>query len=155
MRLGNGRWVFDNREMEQSQRVPGERSAKERLERLRDPLFELHRLVLEEVRARYERKAGAVSPQQFFRLLLEGPRFAWLRPFSGLLSAIDEVLDKPPEDAGVYQEVMGQAEELFRFTGEETTFTRTYKELIQASTDIAAFHGEVRQLLPKRSSELS
>ena len=141
--------------MEQHGRIPGERRARQTLARLRDPLFELHRLVLEEVRESYEREAGPVSPQQFFRLLLDSPRFDWLRPFSGLLSAIDEVLDKPPEDPAAYDQVLTRTEHLFRFTAEETTFTSTYKELIQSSTEIAACHGELRQLLPNRGAQLS
>ena len=96
-----------------------------------------------------------MSPQQFFRLLIEAPRFAWLRPFSGLLSAIDEVLDNPPDDKGGYEQVLSQAGHLFRFTTEETEFSLVYKELIQTSPDIAGCHGEVRQLLPRPGSELS
>lgn len=142
--------------MEQHRKISAETGARQTLARLRDPLFELHRLVLEEVRARHERDAGPVSPQQFFRLLLDSPQFQWLRPFSGLLSAIDEVLDKPPEDPAVYDEVLTRAEHLFRFTAEdETTFTAAYKDFLQASTEIAACHGEVRQLLPKRGAQLS
>lgn len=130
-------------------------AAREKLEQLRDPLFELHRLILGEVRERYEREAGPVSPQQFFRLLLEAPRFQWLRPFSGLLSAIDEVLDDARATAAGYEAVLGQAGQLFRFTAEETEFSTAYKELIQTSPEIAGCHGEVRQLLPRPGSELS
>lgn len=134
---------------------PGANQKREALARLRDPLFELHRLLLSQVRDNYEEEAGRVSPQAFFNLLLNEPRFQWLRPFSSLLSAIDEALDNPPEDPSRYQEVLDQVEQLFRFSTEETAFSLAYKDLIQASPEIASCHGELRLLLPKRGPEWS
>lgn len=140
-----------------STRAPdkAEAASRETLSRVRDPLFELHRLLLAQVREQHEQQAGPVSPHEFFRLLLNAPGFQWLRPFSALLSALDEVLDKPPEDPAEYHRVLESVENLFRFTGEETDFSRRYKEHIQSSPEIASRHGELRQLLPRRGTQWS
>lgn len=124
-------------------------SAKAQLIQLRDPLFELHRLLLEQARAEYEAEEGKVSAQKFLSLLLTSSQFEWLRPFSAVLTATDEALDDVRATEHTFGEVVKQVAGLFAFTQEETPFSTVYKRMIQESPEIASRHGELRTLLPK------
>ncbi|MEO6164930.1 MAG: hypothetical protein ABIP88_12425 [Candidatus Binatia bacterium] len=61
---------------------------------LHDALLRLHKVLLESERAVYEKSVEPIrSPNHFFQLLTSDPWFAWLRPISQLIVAIDETLD--------------------------------------------------------------
>ena len=61
---------------------------------LRDALLRLHKVLLDSERAVYEKEVGPIhSPNHFFQLLTNDPWFAWLRPISQLIVAIDETMD--------------------------------------------------------------
>ena len=61
---------------------------------LHDALIRLHKVLLESERAVYEKTVEPIrSPNHFFQLLTSDPWFAWLRPISQLIVAIDETLD--------------------------------------------------------------
>jgi hypothetical protein len=61
---------------------------------LRHSLLDLHKALIESERAVYEANVGPIeSPHHFFQLLTNDPWFAWLRPVSQLIVAIDEALD--------------------------------------------------------------
>src|ERR1043165_6643381 len=69
-------------------------AAKKRLGELREGLFSLHKALIASERVGYEEAFGAIgAPANFLRLLLNDPCFAWLRPLSGLMAAVDEALD--------------------------------------------------------------
>ena len=62
---------------------------------LHDALLRLHKVLLESERAVYEKNVEPIrSPNHFFQLLTSDPWFAWLRPISQLIVAIDETLDE-------------------------------------------------------------
>lgn len=64
-----------------------------RLRELRKALLRLHKVLVDVERAAYERAHGRVaSPGEMFRMLIEHPWFAWLRPLSALIVRIDEAL---------------------------------------------------------------
>ncbi len=61
---------------------------------LREALLRLHKVLLDSERVVYEKEIGPInSPNHFFQLLTNDPWFAWLRPISQLIVAIDEALD--------------------------------------------------------------
>jgi hypothetical protein len=61
---------------------------------LRDCLLRLHKTLIDSERVVYEAQVGPIhSPHHFFQLLTNDPWFAWLRPVSQLIVAIDEGLD--------------------------------------------------------------
>src|SRR5436190_22194528 len=61
---------------------------------VREALLRLHKVVLDSERVVYEKEIGPIhSPNHFFQLLTNDPWFAWLRPISQLIVAIDETLD--------------------------------------------------------------
>jgi hypothetical protein len=64
------------------------------LQELRDALLELHKALIDSERAVYEANVGPIqSPHHFFQLITNDPWFAWLRPVSQLIVAMDEALD--------------------------------------------------------------
>lgn len=61
---------------------------------LHGALLKLHKALLDSERLLYEKNVGPIqSPNHFFQLLTGDPYFAWLRPVSQLIVAIDETLD--------------------------------------------------------------
>ena len=61
---------------------------------VREALLRLHKVLLDSERVVYEKEIGPInSPNHFFQLLTNDPWFAWLRPISQLIVAIDETLD--------------------------------------------------------------
>ena len=62
---------------------------------LHSALLKLHKVLLDSERSVYEKNVGPIqSPNHFFQLLTNDPWFAWLRPISQLIVAIDETLDE-------------------------------------------------------------
>jgi hypothetical protein len=59
---------------------------------VRRALLRLHKALIDSERKAYETRAGATSNGQFLQLLLQDPFFVWLRPFSGLIAAMDAAL---------------------------------------------------------------
>jgi hypothetical protein len=65
------------------------------LTELHHALLKLHKALLDSERLAYEKQVGPIrSPQHFYQLLTSDPWFAWLRPISQLIVAIDETLDE-------------------------------------------------------------
>jgi hypothetical protein len=68
-------------------------------------LLDLHRALLAEQRAEYERTRGPiVGGAQLLHLTIHDPAFAWLRVLSALATDLDELLEQPEppsdEEAG-------------------------------------------------------
>jgi hypothetical protein len=77
-----------------SKRKPRDAVVRQRLQELRDALLDLHKTLIDSERAVYETKFGPIqSPHHFFQLVSSDPWFAWLRPVSQLIVAMDEALD--------------------------------------------------------------
>ena len=76
------------------QREPQDATARQPLQELRDALLDLHKTLIDSERAVYETNVGPIqSPHHFFQLVSSDPWFAWLRPVSQLIVAMDEALD--------------------------------------------------------------
>src|SRR5215813_837531 len=72
----------------------GDTVVRQPLQELRDALLDLHKALIDSERAVYETKVGPIkSPHHFFQLVSSDPWFAWLRPISQLIVAMDEALD--------------------------------------------------------------
>jgi hypothetical protein len=76
------------------QRNPQDSALRQPLLDLRHCLLDLHKTLIDSERAVYEANVGPIeSPHHFFQLLTNDAWFAWLRPVSQLIVAIDEALD--------------------------------------------------------------
>jgi hypothetical protein len=77
-----------------SQEPKQDAAVRQPLLEFRDSLLRLHKTLIDSERLVYEAKVGPIhSPHHFFQLLTNDPWFAWLRPVSQLIVAIDEGLD--------------------------------------------------------------
>ena len=79
---------------ETRQSDPEQEAVRQPLQELHSALLKLHKALLDSEKIVYERNVGPIqSLNHFFQLLTNDPYFAWLRPISQLIVAIDETLD--------------------------------------------------------------
>jgi hypothetical protein len=125
-----------------------DQTAKQRLGELREGLFSLHRALIASERVGYEEAFGAIgAPANFLRLLLHDPWFAWLRPLSGLMAAVDEAIDsKEPLTRRRTEELLQTARELLRPDEEGEGFGRHYFIAMQRDPDVLLAHAAVTKL---------
>src|SRR5436190_15768456 len=119
-----------------------DQSAKHRLGELREGLFSLHKALIASERVGYEEAFGAIgAPANFLRLLLNDPWFAWLRPLSGLMAAMDEAMDgKEPLTGRRAVELLNEARDLLRPDEEGEGFGRHYFIAMQRDPDVLLAH---------------
>lgn len=120
-----------------------------RLAAIRHAMMHLHRALLESERVRYERLNGRVgSNADFLQLALHDPWFAWLRPMSALIVAMDERMD-PDAEPGVPapESLMEQARELMRADEEGGDFPSHYHDALQRDPAVVMAHASVQRLL--------
>lgn len=125
-----------------------EEGAKKRLRELREGLFSLHKALIASERVGYEEAFGAIgAPSNFLKLLLNDPWFAWLRPLSGLMAAVDEAMDgKEPLTSARARELIEQAFELLKPNEEGEGFGRHYFIAMQRDPDVLLAHAAVAKL---------
>ena len=114
------------------------------LAELREALLRLHKALMESERAGYEKTFGRIeSPFQFLQLLTTDPWFAWLRPLSQLIAAMDETLDaKEPLTAAGVTALAGRTKSLLVATLDGEGFSRHYDEALQRDPDVLFAHAE-------------
>jgi hypothetical protein len=131
-------------------RKPRDSAIRQPLLEFRHALLELHKTLIDSERAVYEADIGPVeSPHHFFQLLTSDPWFAWLRPISQLIVAIDEVLDAPEPLTNDNIEAVIQ-ESVFllvpaRMKGE---FGVRYLAALQRDPAVVLAHAKVTKRLP-------
>ena len=68
--------------------------ARTRLTQLASALRHFHSALLDHTRSDYEFREGRIDgPFALYSLVMNHPSFQWLRPLSGLMATLDEVLD--------------------------------------------------------------
>jgi hypothetical protein len=84
---------------------------RQRVTAVREALLRLHKALLESERASYEKVLGKIgSPYQFLQLAATDPWFAWLRPLTRIIVALDELLEaKEPLTAAGAEALAGRA----------------------------------------------
>jgi len=127
---------------------------RQRLTELREALLRLHKALMESERAGYEQTFGKIaSPYQFLHLLTTDPWFAWLRPVSQLIAAMDEMLDaKEPLTVAGVDALVGRAKTLLvPMTGGEG-FSQHYDEALQRDPDVVFAHAAAARLMRAQAS---
>lgn len=75
-------------------------TAADRLVAVRHLLAQLHQTLLEAERRDLERERGRIPSAEYLGLLLNDPRFAWLRPMGRMVARIDEAVVEFNADGG-------------------------------------------------------
>jgi hypothetical protein len=114
------------------------------LAELREALLRLHKALMESERAGYEKIFGRVaSPLQFLQLLTSDAWFAWLRPVSQLVAAMDEMLDgKEALTAAGAEALVRRAKVLLVASPGDDGFSGHYDEALQRDPDVVFAHAE-------------
>ena len=115
------------------------------LQELHDALLHLHKVLLDSERVVYESNVGPIhSPNHFFQLLTGDPWFAWLRPISQLIVAIDESLDeKEPLTRANVDALMSQSVFLLIPAESEGEFGARYVAALQRDPRVVLAHAQV------------
>lgn len=115
------------------------------LAELRERLLRLHKVLMESERAGYERIFGRIaSPLQFLQLLTGDAWFAWLRPVSQLVIAMDEMLDgKAALTAADADGLAARARSLLVAVAGDDGFSGHYDEALQRDPDVVFAHAQV------------
>jgi len=109
-------------------------------------LREVHRTLVQAVRASYEREFGpAGGPGQMLRLLTEHPYFAWLHPMSELIVDLDSLLTQELLPQGTVAGVRQEIDRLTQAGG--SPFWEKYAPLLQADADVVMAHGRLRRAI--------
>jgi hypothetical protein len=124
-------------------------SPRETLEALRAPILELHRVLLDVERRRYEATYGRVSANELLGLALRHDAFRWLHAFSDLIVQLDELLaqDEEPTWTGT-GDVVQQVRALLHPNAEGSDFEQRYDRAVQQNPEVLLAHRSVRQALP-------
>jgi hypothetical protein len=111
----------------------------------RDSLLRLHKALIDSERIVYEAKVGPIrSPHHFFHLLTNDPWFAWLRPVSQLIAAIDEGLDgDEPLTSESVDALMNHAVFLLIPAESEGDFADHYLAALQRDPKVVLAHAKV------------
>ena len=112
-----------------------------------DSLRALHKQLMNEARSDFERERGPVpSAAAFLGLLMGDPFFAWLRPLSGAMAELDELLDAEAPGPHHARLVRVRFEALVTEEG-EGDFPARYREFLQRSSEVVVAHAMVRLAL--------
>ena len=115
------------------------------MQELHDALLHLHKVLLDSERAVYEATVGRIhSPNHFLQLLTGDPWFAWLRPISQLIVAIDATLDaKEGLTIASIDAVMSQSVFLLLPAENGGEFGERYVAALQRDPRVVLAHAQV------------
>ncbi|HSP15723.1 MAG TPA: hypothetical protein VLV78_13325 [Thermoanaerobaculia bacterium] len=121
------------------------RAALRELSRL---LIPLHRALIDVAKEDYAFAFGpAPQPTQLVRLLNEDPFFEWLKPMTGLIVDIDELVRRDFEAADA-AEIADRVEGLVGATP-DPRFAARYVPALQRSVEVAIAHAAVRNAVAR------
>lgn len=114
-------------------------------------LLQIHKVLIEHERKRYERTHAPLGGAgELLQLLLTDPFFAWLRTMSELIVSIDEWLSSDePIDAAVGEALLAKTRDLLSPSDSGDPFQREYARALQESPEVAMTHGAIKLSLRK------
>lgn len=121
----------------------------EQLSTLRSKLIVLHKALIDSERVEYEKSFGPLeSPQQFLKVLINDPWFAWLQPFSRMVVTIDEMLEsKEAIPAQELRDLLVRARALLEVSEVSDDSRRSYFEALQREPDVILAHAAVMKIV--------
>ena len=116
--------------------------------------LQLHRELIATTRRTYEEAHGPVAnPYALFALVTDDPAFAWLRPMSGLLVKISDLLDQPvilPDEAGAIRAEMAAL--VSPSEGTDPSFYDQLRADRQLDPGLVTSHAHIREVLGRLPS---
>lgn len=132
------------------ERNPQDSALRQPLLDLRHSLLDLHKTLIESERAVYEANVGSIeSPHHFFQLLTNDAWFAWLRPVSQLIVAIDEALDaQEPLTSDHIDALINESVFLLIPAKSGGEFGERYMAALQRDPQVVLAHAQVAKRIP-------
>lgn len=124
------------------------------LRELRSALLHLHKTLLDWQRAEYELDHGPMAPTQLLQIIFDDAAFAWLRPMSGLIVAIDEALAAKPPESPSAAPLVAQARELAT-PAAGTKYAERYQAALQELPDAVLAHRDLVRALKLQNPPFS
>lgn len=123
------------------------------LQELRDALLHLHKTLIDSERSVYESSVGPIqSPHHFLQLLSSDPWFAWLRPVSQLIVAMDEALDaQEPLTSDIVDALMSESVFLLIPAKTRGEFGERYMAALQRDPHVVLAHAQVAKRVGSRN----
>jgi hypothetical protein len=137
------------------QSTPEQEAMRKSLLELHSALLKLHKALLDSEKIVYEKNVGPIpSPNHFFQLLTTDPYFAWLRPISQLIVAIDETLDdEEPLTTADVDVVMNQSVFLLVPAKSGGEFGERYVAALQRDPRVVLTHAQVAKRIGSRQPQ--
>lgn len=131
---------------------PEQETIRKPLLELHSALVKLHKALLDSEKIEYEKNVAPIrSPNHFFQLLTSDPYFAWLRPISQLIVAIDETLDeKEPLTNDSVDSLMRQSVFLLVPAQGTGDFPERYVAALQRDPRVILAHAQVAKRIGSR-----
>jgi hypothetical protein len=135
--------------------TPEQEDIRKPLTELHGALLKLHKALIDSEKIVYERNIGPIqSPNHFFQLLTTDPYFAWLRPVSQLIVAIDETLDaKEPLTQADVDAVMNQSVFLLVPAKSGGEFGERYVAALQRDPRVVLTHAQVSKRIGSKQPQ--
>lgn len=122
---------------------------------LRRGLMRLHKALIDSERAVFEQTAGPQSNVQLLQALMEDEFFAWLRPFSRLITEIDGALHEgDPLTVESARGYVAQAHALVANPGEGDGDAARYEQVRQRDPGVLFAHTEMHRAIAASSLAL-
>ena len=127
---------------------PIDQAQRVKLNDLAQALRSTHSTLLEVVKKDYESKHGAINgPFAYFQLVTNDPIFQWLRPLSGMMANLDDLLDNKrdlkPVDA---VQVQVDVEALFK-TESSSEFAKNFHARVMLEQEVKIRLVELEKVL--------
>ena len=119
------------------------------LNELGNELKVLHQRLIAATQKDFEKLHGRVpGAGALLQLVVDDPLFAWLRPLSRAIAAIDELAAAEETDSAAVVDAYRSVSNLINEPGE---FRATYLVYLQSDADVVMTHAALRRLLPAKS----
>jgi hypothetical protein len=122
-------------------------ATRKRLENLHRGLLRLHKILLDDERAGYEKTHGRASAGEMLQLVISNAQFAWLRRISELIVHIDELLES--EEPGDGSDLIRQIRALLLAPESTDEFGSKYQQALQRLPDAVLAHKDVAAILSR------
>ncbi|HKP27930.1 MAG TPA: hypothetical protein VJU15_00910 [Gemmatimonadales bacterium] len=130
-----------------------------RLANVRDSLAELHRALLDVERRDMELETGRLSPGAYLQMLLNDPRFAWLRPVGRMVATLDETMHESRKlgTAVADDEVEKLCDQVAGVLAIRTRLEAgyRYRDLMQRDPDVVMAHAAVVNALKSETAPIA
>jgi len=124
------------------------------LRELRTALLHLHKTLLDWQRAEFELDRGPMPATQLLQFIFNDEAFAWLRPMSGLIVAIDEALAAKPPESPAIGPLIAQARDLAA-PAAGSAYSVRYQTALQELPEAVLAHRDLVTLLKLHNPQAS